>query len=375
MKYIGFPRPSYPLAATIEPVYQLNCNIMTTKKQPEKPTSNSDTQENSAQKTKNPLVFISHDTRDSDLAEEFSNLLRSASAGALKSFRSSDKKGTQGIEYGQEWYPAIMDKIDEASDVVCLLTQHSVDRPWILYEAGVAKGKLNKKVIGIALGIPLGKAISGPFAQFQNNDGDVDSITKLVLELVRKVPGLDPDQTLVKTLVEMFVKRVEEISEQIKAQQAESPQTIKVEDNSVAKLFEEVKIMFDSLPSRMDNRYSGDPRKRRRKFHPMMMEEVMHLGNFSEDPYVGFLIALSMFKEDLPWFYEIGLETYRDIKKAKSISERKKLYYRFENLTEIISHPIIREMNGDSEDMYFMYKESRHILTDILHRITMEDKM
>ena len=86
-------------------------------------------------KTKHPLVFISHDTRDAELAEEFSNLLKSASAGALKSFRSSDKKGTQGIEYGQEWYPAIMDKIDEASDVVCLLTQHSVDRPWILYEA------------------------------------------------------------------------------------------------------------------------------------------------------------------------------------------------------------------------------------------------
>src|ERR1700677_4167228 len=98
------------------------------------------------QKTKQQLVFISHDTRDAELAEEFSNLLRSASAGALKSFRSSDKKGTQGIEYGSEWYPAIMEKIDEASDVVCLLTKNSVDRPWILYEAGVAKGKLNKKV-------------------------------------------------------------------------------------------------------------------------------------------------------------------------------------------------------------------------------------
>src|SRR5208337_5578224 len=85
-------------------------------------------------KSKTPLVFISHDTRDAELAEEFSNLLRSASAGALKSFRSSDKKATQGIEYGSEWYPAIMEKIDEATEVVCLLTQHSVDRPWILYE-------------------------------------------------------------------------------------------------------------------------------------------------------------------------------------------------------------------------------------------------
>ena len=34
----------------------------------------------------NPLVFISHDTRDAELAEAFSHLLKSVSAGVLKSF-------------------------------------------------------------------------------------------------------------------------------------------------------------------------------------------------------------------------------------------------------------------------------------------------
>src|SRR5947199_4403504 len=87
------------------------------------------------------LVFISHDSRDAEIAEAFSKLLSSVSAGVLKSFRSSDKRGTQGIEYGVEWYPEIMKKLDDASDIVCLLTQNSIDRPWILYEAGVGKGK------------------------------------------------------------------------------------------------------------------------------------------------------------------------------------------------------------------------------------------
>src|ERR1019366_6718936 len=54
--------------------------------------------------TESPLVFISHDSRDADLAEAFGNLLTDASGGILKSFRSSDKKGTAGIEYGVEWY-------------------------------------------------------------------------------------------------------------------------------------------------------------------------------------------------------------------------------------------------------------------------------
>jgi hypothetical protein len=85
-----------------------------------------------------PLVFISHDSRDADLAEAFSKSLRTVTAGMLKSFRSSDKKGKEGIEFGDEWYKSLMAKLQAASDVVCLFTERSLDRPWILFEAGVA---------------------------------------------------------------------------------------------------------------------------------------------------------------------------------------------------------------------------------------------
>jgi hypothetical protein len=39
------------------------------------------------------LVFISHDFRDAELAEAFSKLLGSVSAGVLKSFRSFRSEG------------------------------------------------------------------------------------------------------------------------------------------------------------------------------------------------------------------------------------------------------------------------------------------
>ena len=116
--------------------------------------------------TQKPLVFISHDSRDAELAKAFSELLRNTTAGMLKSFRSSDKKGTEGIPYGKDWFDWLMEALQKSSDVVCLLTERSVERPWILYEAGVAKGKLNRPVWGVALGIPLTKARSGPFYHF-----------------------------------------------------------------------------------------------------------------------------------------------------------------------------------------------------------------
>jgi hypothetical protein len=143
--------------------------------------------------SESPLVFISHDNRDAELAEAFSKLLKSVSAGMLKPFRSSDKKGTEGIDFGGEWYQVLMSNLKHASDVVCLLTERSLDRPWILYEAGVAKGKLDTPVHGLALGVSLDKANSGPFYLFQNSADSEDEITKLVLQLCRRIPSLDPD--------------------------------------------------------------------------------------------------------------------------------------------------------------------------------------
>lgn len=150
------------------------------------------------QKSLRPLIFISHDHRDAPLAEAFANLLTDSSGGFLKSFRSSDRKGSEGIEFGAEWYSEIMGKIENATDVVALLTLNSIDRPWILYEAGVAKGKLGKPVFGIVVGVGFDQATKGPFAQFQNSSDDEDSLTKLILQLIRRNSDAEPREEAVR---------------------------------------------------------------------------------------------------------------------------------------------------------------------------------
>lgn len=137
-----------------------------------------------------PLIFISHDSRDADLAEAFSKLLKSVSAGMIKTFRSSDKKAGEGIDFGEEWYKRIMDRLQSTSDVICLFTQRSLERPWILFEAGVAKGKLNIPVVGLALGVPLSRVSTGPFYQFHNMEDSEADLTKLIQQLAGRVPGL-----------------------------------------------------------------------------------------------------------------------------------------------------------------------------------------
>ena len=323
-----------------------------------------------ASKTKQSLVFISHDTRDAEIAEAFSKLLSSVSAGVLKSFRSSDKKGTQGIEYGVEWFPEVMRKLDEASDIVCLLTQSSVDRPWILYEAGVAKGKLSTTVLGIALGIPLNKANNGPFAQFQNCSDDEDSLTKLVLQLVRRIPNAEPDEEVVKEQVKIFKQKLADL---IKAKpKLEEHSSELREDTSIAKLFEEVKIMFQDLPSRIDKRL--DPEimmRKKRRFHPGMLEEVSHFSKEFGEGNLGFLIMISIFKDDMPWLYEIGLETYRVLKNAKTKAEKIKAISTLHQAVELMGHPVLREMYGRSEDSYMFMKEAQHMMLRYIDRYPM----
>ena len=178
---------------------------------------------------KQNLVFISHDSRDADLAEAFSRLLSGVSAGALKSFRSSDRKGPQGIEYGKQWYPEVVKNLKSATDVVCLLTRRSVDRPWILYEAGIAKGRSRRPVLIIACGVPVELASTGPFAQFQNSDDQEDSLMKLVTQLVRKVPNINPDHSTIKKQVRAFKKRATKALAKIteaKASKEDLPETL-----------------------------------------------------------------------------------------------------------------------------------------------------
>ncbi len=329
--------------------------------------------EQSITKSTSSLVFISHDTRDAEIAEAFSTLLKRVSAGVLKSFRSSDKKGNQGIEYGVEWYPEIIKNIQGATDVVCLLTPNSVDRPWILFEAGMAKGKLNTPILGVALGLPLTKASSGPFAQFQNCSGDEDSLCKLVFQLVDRIPNSEPDEETIKFHVQKFITTIDEIFVKRK-ENPENESIAEYNENETPKLFEEIKVMFQDLPSRIESRIDPEfrERKRRRRIHPMLIEELIHM---TPNPMVGMLMALGLIKDKMPWMYELGTEVIRTIKSDISVKEKEKAVIQFEEMVEMtIHHPIMEKMMiTNSEEDYILYRELPRMLRKNMQRLIMEE--
>ncbi len=321
-----------------------------------------------------PFVFISHDTRDAEIAEAFENLLRDASGGMLPSFRSSDKKGTTGIPFGEEWYAAVMSKLGQASDVVALLTPHSVGRPWILYEAGVAKGSRNTKAYGVAIGIPLNKAIGGPFGQFQNLEAKEAELTRLVLDLIHRNRDADPRQEAVKHCVDVFLEQVGKLVktsfDDAGAETAEEQGEV-----SVAKMFEEVKVLVRDLPERLDSQLHelrGPFRRMRREVPPdIIMHELMRNREFGHDsPALGLLIFLGFFRDDLPWIYDLGLEYYRATQSGDEKSIRQ-ASAAFRHATRLLRHePMMFELWGPrGEEAFHML---RHALKEIDHLLEME---
>jgi hypothetical protein len=314
-----------------------------------------------------PQVFISHDARDAELAEAFGKLLKSVSAGMIKTFRSSDRKGTDGIDFGEEWYKRLMSQLQVTSDVVCLFTERSIDRPWILFEAGVAKGKLNTPVVGVALGVPLNRVSSGPFYQFMNMDDSEADLTKLVNQLARRVPNLELDADVVKSQISAFKTTEASLLKKLTSTVIKAATTAELEESSVAKLAEEMK----ALPSRVAERLaeSGDPvgRRRVRRFHPMMLDEMLRPLAEAGDP-LGIIVAASFVRDELPWLFELALEVYRAARRGDMETIERETS-RLRRVSEIMLRgPFMEELGIASKDAFMFAIEFPRMMERYLRR-------
>ena len=172
-------------------------------------------------------VFISHDSRDKKLAEVFRKLLIQASSNRFPVFCSSNPGD---IPYGAQWFQQIVKEIANSRKVICLLTEKSFKKPWILYEAGIASGmrdnrenkgiKNDRDVICILIGIKENKIIRSPFSQFQHcicNDNDSDTIKtfiKLIKQIFKEIcPNFEYCEEIDEQLLGLVKSFVESVSD------------------------------------------------------------------------------------------------------------------------------------------------------------------
>ncbi len=226
------------------------------------------------------------------------------------------------------------------------------------------------------MGVPLDKVSSGPFGQFQNCADDEDSLTKLVLQLIRRNPEAAPREEAVKMQVKVFQEKASKIINE--KDKIVSATTTASEDSNIAKLFEETKIMIRELPSRVEDGVRSAARrgnsKFSRKFHPMMIDELLHFRGHDDDPRnmaAAWLVVVSLFREDMPWVYEGGIQLYRAIL-ADKIIEIREAHEQFDRMMKITSHgPFMHELmeRGDG-DFHFIIRHLPELLGEMMGRLT-----
>jgi len=96
----------------------------------------------------------------------------------------------------------------------------------------------------------------------------------------------------------------------------------------------------------------------------MMVDELMHMTK-PDDP-IGLLATISLFREDMPWLYELGLEVYRAIQRG-NVTQIRKAGRAFHIALDFTSRgPFARELH-DKETFFFL-KESMELLHRYIER-------
>ena len=196
-------------------------------------------------------------------------------------------------------------------------------------------------------------------------DGVPNELCKLVKELTGRVPNCEPDPDVIKDQVKAFMATSDKIIEGLSSRgEPRGPA-----EDPLAKFLEEMKGLVRDLPARVSDRLAeiGDPSRRRRfrRFHPMMLEDMMHMAGDPGDP-IGILLAASMVRDDMPWFYEIAVEAYHAIKTG-DVETAEKEIHRLRRMSEMFMHGPFMEEFG-SKEMHMIMMEFPHMFEHMIRR-------
>ena len=96
--------------------------------------------------------------------------------------------------------------------------------------------------------------------------------------------------------------------------------------------------------------------------HPGMVLDMTHRMADGPDDPIQLLVAASMFREDLPWLYELALEAYRAIRSGDSKLAHNS-FNRFKDALEVIRRGPFLEMLGiDSKITHMMLMDTLEFL-------------
>jgi len=262
---------------------------------------------------------------------------------------------------GERWGQALAKELETSNFGVICVTRDNITSPWILFEAGsLAKSLDGSRVIPLLLDVEFSE-ITGPLAQFQAKKVDRDGVFEVVHSINQQAKS-PVGETQLKQLFDALWPGLEkQISEIPKTTSPAKPS--RSQHEILEELVSSVRA-FDSRLRELEERGPGEfrsSRRWRRRFHPFMVHELSRMMAHEGDP-ISVLIVASLFRDDMPWLYELGMEAYRIAKKG-SFDETRAALERFRRGFHMMQRgPFLKEMDVDPELFHMLESEIEHLV-------------
>ena len=264
------------------------------------------------------------------------------------------------------------DKIDKPGVITSQVIQHVVEDPLVIadlsgrnpnvfYELAIRHAIRKAFIQLIQKGERIPFDVAGTRTIYVDHR-DLDSVAQAKKDIGSQIRSLEKDESQIETPISVSLDL----------------QILRRSDDPEQRSLGDIMAALTDLPSRIEQRFSDkvEPirRRRLRRIHPMMIEELMHTVGGESGEAVGVLVLASLLREEAPWLYEPAMELYRATKSGTT-REVEGALRTFASVSEAIVHgPLAEELGMYSKDARVFMHELPMIIRHNVTRILAERK-
>ena len=301
---------------------------------------------------------------------------------------------SEDIDKGARWSTDIAKELEDSTFGILCVTKDNIEAPWLSFEAGALSKTMEKAFVTPFLFDIKRSEVQGPILQFQSTVFEKEDIKKMIKTLNKACGDMSIQEARLDKAFDVWYPTLEESLNKIKGKKEAINSSEKQEKNSIsAKILEEIldlsrdnqKLLrtpderlhenVENLNKKLDdvlarNDYVYEQKRMRRKYSSLILDEIMHVSG-RRSAY-GFLMTLSLYREDFPWIYDMGKELMDVIKSQKSKEEKQQAIQEFNEMINFTcNHPIMRDLLGRNKDNMIFMKELPYILIRYLENLRM----
>lgn len=302
---------------------------------------------------------------------------------------------SEDIDKGARWSSDIAQELEDSTFGILCVTKENLSAPWLNFEAGALSKTMDKSLVCPFLFNVKRSEVEGPVLQFQSTIFEKKDIKKLLQALNIASDPLGLTEEKLNQAFDVWYPQLEEklkkladskdvsettqdesaglgsyshIFEEILDLSRTNQKLLRNPEGLLEKNLESIKSQVTELQDMIKRSLHSRHGMKKRKFHPMMIEEFLHVP-ISRNNYIGVQMVLSLLKDDFPWLYDSGIELIQLFKSKASTAKKHDALDEYVQILEFtFRHPMMKEFYRPSEDMWILGKDLPHLLMRTLER-------